>query len=381
MTASSISKLLLPGAGAATRSDPEEAAERALVSRVRGGCTEAFRELVECYQHPVHRFCFHYLRDDGEALEACQDTFVRAHGAIGRYQPRARLSTWLFRIALNLCHDRIRRRRPTVPLDDLDFACRGPAPDEAAIRDADLAVVLDTSEPSRIRPLDEKLASVPTVVVDHHPPAASVVGDGGVQDPSAAATAELIYDLISTADGKWSDASVLGVYVALVSDTGSFRFSNTSARAHLIAAEMLARGIDPEDVFRRLFATAPPRRLELLREALGRMGHDPELGIAWMVVPKEITDRLESTPDDYEGLIDHARSIEGTRVSILFREIGEAETKISLRSSGPVDVNRIARRLGGGGHVKAAGATIPMASEEAVTAVLDAVRKDLLEGS
>jgi len=139
MTASSISKLLLPGAGAATRSDPEEAAERALVSRVRGGCTEAFRELVECYQHPVHRFCFHYLRDDGEALEACQDTFVRAHGAIGRYQPRARLSTWLFRIALNLCHDRIRRRRPTVPLDDLDFACRGPAPDEAAIRDADLA--------------------------------------------------------------------------------------------------------------------------------------------------------------------------------------------------------------------------------------------------
>jgi phosphoesterase RecJ-like protein len=123
-------------------------------------------------------------------------------------------------------------------------------------------------------------------------------------------------------------------------------------------------------VFEKIFATAPLRRLELLREALANLHQDAGRGIAWITIPKELTDRLGSTPDDYEGLIEHVRSIEGTRVAILFREAGPAETKVSLRSSGATDVNEVARAFGGGGHVKASGATVGLPLAEAVERVV-----------
>lgn len=122
----------------------DEAAEVALVQAAQGGCPDAFRSLVERHQQRVYHFCFHYLRDAGDAREACQDTFLRAHAALPRYRPRARLGTWLFQIALNLCRDRLRSRpaargRQLVALDAQDLPCQRPAPDEAAMRDTDLA--------------------------------------------------------------------------------------------------------------------------------------------------------------------------------------------------------------------------------------------------
>jgi bifunctional oligoribonuclease and PAP phosphatase NrnA len=243
-----------------------------------------------------------------------------------------------------------------------------------AIRAADLAIVLDTSEPRRIEPLDELLGSVPILVVDHHPPGPEGVGEYGIQDPSAAAVGELVYDLITLAGDEWPQAAVLGVYVAIVSDTGSFRFSNTTPRTHGIASEMLVRGVDPESVYEKLFATAPLRRLELLREALARLGTDPDYGLAWIAIPADVPHRLGSTPDDFDGLIEQVRSIEGTRVALIFRETREGETKVSLRSSGAVDVNRVARGFGGGGHVKASGATLPLPLDDAVRVVLGGIR-------
>jgi bifunctional oligoribonuclease and PAP phosphatase NrnA len=246
-----------------------------------------------------------------------------------------------------------------------------------AIGDADLVLVLDTSEANRIAPLDQTLDPEITFVVDHHPPGPTVVGKGGIQDPTASATGEIVYDMISLSGDTWTYESALGAYVAIVSDTGSFRFGNTTPRTHAIAAELLSRGIDPEEIYQRLFAIAPPRRLQLLQEALARLEYDPELGLVWMVIPLEVSDRLGSTADDYDGLIDHARSIAGTRVAILFRETAPHETKLSLRSSGDTNVNEIARQFGGGGHVKASGATIRLPVEEAVAKVLEAVRREL----
>jgi len=253
----------------------------------------------------------------------------------------------------------------------------GTAEAAVALSDADLVLVLDTSEPNRLGPLIEHIEFERTMVVDHHPPGPSVVGSMAVQDPTAAAAGELIYDLVRTARPVWTPMVIQGIYVALVSDTGSFRFSNTSPRSHLIAAEMIARGVEPEVIFQRLFATFPRRKLELLREALAALEVDPEAGISWMVLPREVDARLQTNPEDYEGLIDHARSVEGTRVAILFRETSEGETKISFRSNGEADVNRVAREFGGGGHVKAAGALVPVPPEEAVERVLEAVREEV----
>lgn len=260
--------------------------------------------------------------------------------------------------------------------DGLDLDYRTPEA-RAAIEDADLCLVLDTSEANRIAPLDTMFDPARTIVVDHHPPGPSVVGRGGVQDPSAAAAGELVYDMISLSGDPWPTASTVGAYVAIVSDTGSFRFSNTTARCHAVAAELLHRGVDPESVFQRLFAVAPPRRIQLLREALARLHHEPETGLSWIVLPRKIIDDLEAETEDYEGLIDHARSIEGTRLAILFREVDAGSTKISFRSSGPTDVNRIARQFGGGGHVKASGAAVDLPIAEAVSEVLAVARQAL----
>lgn len=251
---------------------------------------------------------------------------------------------------------------------------------EAALHEADLLLVLDTSERNRIAPLADRIDPERTIVIDHHPAGPSVVGTSAIQDPTAAATGELIYDLVRCSRPHWPPAVVEGIYVALVSDTGSFRFSNTSPRAHLIAAEMIARGVHPESVFQRLFATFPLRKLELLREALATLQVDSAAGIAWMVLPRSVDERLSTTNEDYEGLIDHARSVQGTNVAILFRETSEGHTKISFRSNGTADVNRVARDFGGGGHVKAAGALIADPPTLTVEKVLERVRRELRKG-
>lgn len=253
----------------------------------------------------------------------------------------------------------------------------GSAEAREALESADLFLVLDTSEANRVAPLVEWLDPARTLVVDHHPAGPSVVGSLGVQDPSAAATGELVFDLLSLAGAEWPAASALGVYVALVSDTGSFRFSNTTPRAHAVAAEMLRLGVDPETVFQRLFATFPRRRFDLLREALERLHSEPSIGLSWIVIPREVPERLASTHEDFEGLIDQARSVEGTRVAVLFREMPDGKVKVSWRATGPVDVNRLAREFDGGGHVKASGAVLPGPIDAAVERVLASARAAL----
>jgi bifunctional oligoribonuclease and PAP phosphatase NrnA len=246
---------------------------------------------------------------------------------------------------------------------------------EDALAGADLFLVLDTSEPSRVGTLAQRLPRDRTLVVDHHPPGHEVVGDTAVQDAAASATGEMVYDLITLAGDAVPGAAALGAYVALVSDTGSFRYSNTTPRAHAVAAALLERGIDPEIVYRRLFATAPVHRLELLREALGSLRVDASARLAWMVVNADTADRLGATGEDFDGLIEHVRSVEGTEIAILIRGTPEGGSKISFRSNGGADVNRLARRFGGGGHVKAAGATMEGAPESVVEPIIAAARE------
>lgn len=258
-----------------------------------------------------------------------------------------------------------------------DVAAAPGEPTERAIREADLVLVLDTSEAQRVERLAALMRPERTIVVDHHPAGPEMVGGFGVQDPTAAATGELVYDLITLAGGDLTRSAVLGIYVALVSDTGSFRYANTSPRVHAITAELMARGVDTEAIYRRLFATAPRRRLDLLREALANLHIDDDLPLAWMVVDNGVAERLGATSEDFDGLIEHARSIEGTEVALLFRGTSRGETKISFRSNGDTDVNQIARQFGGGGHVKAAGALVAGPPADVAPKVVEAVREAL----
>jgi bifunctional oligoribonuclease and PAP phosphatase NrnA len=246
---------------------------------------------------------------------------------------------------------------------------------DARVRTADAVLVLDTGEPRRVGRVAKHLPEGKVLVLDHHPPAEGGIPGPGLRDPSACATGELVYDLFSVAGDPWLPAMVQGVYVAIETDTGSFRFSNTTPRAHAIAAHLLSLGVDPESVYRRLHATVPLERIRMIRLALDNLETDPDLPITWISIPREVTHDMDADPDDLDGVADYARNVEGTEVAITFRETRDGATKISFRSNGDVDVNAIAREFGGGGHVKAAGAVLGGPVEANRPRVLDAVRR------
>jgi bifunctional oligoribonuclease and PAP phosphatase NrnA len=247
------------------------------------------------------------------------------------------------------------------------------------IRAADLVFVLDTGEPKRTGRHMDDVVKKPVAVLDHHP--ASIPGFKGevMLDTTACATGELVYDLLIVAGftDKWPRAIAEGIYTAITTDTGSFRFSNTTPRAHAIVGDMIARGVDPELMYRRLYGTVPMRRIELLRSALDHLEADAELPLTWLTVTRDAMNSSGATSEDLEGLVEYARSIEGTELAILFRETSDGATKISFRSNGEVDVNALARQFGGGGHVKAAGALVGDPLETARRKALEAARATL----
>ncbi|HET9983188.1 MAG TPA: bifunctional oligoribonuclease/PAP phosphatase NrnA [Longimicrobiales bacterium] len=246
-----------------------------------------------------------------------------------------------------------------------------------AVEKADLVVVLDTGEPKRIGRIHPLIEARPVALLDHHPEAEQgIAAAAAVRDTTACATGELIFDLLLLADGDlpWPAGVAEALYAAIVTDTGSFRFSNTTPRAHAIAAELLRRGVDPEAAYRRIYGTVPLRRVRLLRAALDRLEVDERLPISWITVPRKMLEEVGATGEDLEGLVEHARSIEGTEVALLFRETTEGGTKVSLRSNGGVDVNAIARQFGGGGHVKASGILMGASLDNATAQVLEATR-------
>lgn len=251
---------------------------------------------------------------------------------------------------------------------------------ERALERAQLFVVLDTGEPRRLGKLHKVLEGRRVAIIDHHPPAEEGIGGVGVRDPSAAATGELIYDLLTLASEPgeaWPAQVSESIYTAIISDTGSFRFANTSPRTHRIAAELIERGVDPESVYRRIYATMSLQRVELIRASLEELEADPELPVTWITVPREVVEEINATSEDMDGIVEYARSVEGTEVALLFREVADGSTKVSFRSNGVVDVNALAREFGGGGHVKAAGAVIGAPLRTARHEVLERVRETL----
>lgn len=239
---------------------------------------------------------------------------------------------------------------------------------------ADLAVVLDTGEVSRIGEVHGLIQSLETVVVDHHPSGPEPIPGISFRDPGACATGELVFDLLQKAGGPWLPEIVRGIYVALLADTGAFRFSNTSPATHGIVAFLLEKGADAQELYRQVYGNVPLRKLKLLQASLAELHLDSEGELAWMTVPTKAFRELDGRAGDIEGLVDYPRDIQGVEVGLLFRETVRGATKISFRSNGEVDVNALASKFGGGGHIRASGALVERPLEEVRREVLDAVR-------
>ena len=249
--------------------------------------------------------------------------------------------------------------------DDLkDYSASGPS----ALDEIDLLVVLDISDVKRLGQLTESVRAltVPRLVIDHHIATDEPAGTIVVADTTACATGELIFDLGTVLDAELTEPVARSLYAALLTDTGGFRFANTSPRCHAIAAKLLAAGVNPEEMYRRIYASVPLGRMHLLRDALATLEVDSAIGLAWLSVPSDALERYGLKSEELDGIVEHARSVAGTRLALFFRDLGHGRVKLSFRSTGDVDVNRFAGQFGGGGHARASGAL--------VTGTLEAVR-------
>jgi phosphoesterase RecJ-like protein len=236
----------------------------------------------------------------------------------------------------------------------------------AALDGIDALVVLDINDLRRLGHLADRVRAldVPISVIDHHVPGDEPVGSLSVTDTGACATGELIYDIAVALDLDITPAVAQSLYVAILTDTGSFRYSNTSPRAHAIASHLLAAGVNPEEMYRRIYAQVSVGRLQLLRTALGTLESEPDIGLSWISVDSDAMERFQVTSEDLDGIVEHPRSISGTRLALFFRDLGYGKVKVSFRSTGQVDVQQFARRYGGGGHTKASGAMLTGSLEE-----------------
>ena len=246
----------------------------------------------------------------------------------------------------------------------------------AALKSIDALVVLDISDVKRLGTLADSVRALarPKVVIDHHVPSNEPPGETILADTAACATGELIYDFACTLDLEITPTIARALYIAMLTDTGGFRFSNTTPRCHAIAGELLNAGVDPEDMYVRVYASAPPGRIQLLAEVLATLEFDLGIGLAWLSMGPGLLEKYDVRQEDLDGIVEHARSIAGTRMAIFFRDLGHGKVKISFRSTGTVDVNTFARQFGGGGHAKAAGAMVSGTMSEVRERVIAAAR-------
>ena len=251
----------------------------------------------------------------------------------------------------------------------------------AALQGIDLLIVLDISDVRRLGHLAESVRRlrVPKCVIDHHIASDDPAGDVLFADVTACATGELVYDLATSLGLELTAPIAQALYAAILTDTGSFRYSNTSPRCHAIAAELLASGVDPEDMYVRIYASAPAGRVRLLGDVLSTLGVDETRGLAWLSMTNGALEKYGVRQEDLDGIVEHARSIAGTRMALFFRDLGYGKVKVSFRSTGEVDVNAFARQFGGGGHAKASGALIAGTLDEVRERVLAAAQRFLAD--
>ncbi|HET7456928.1 MAG TPA: bifunctional oligoribonuclease/PAP phosphatase NrnA [Gemmatimonadaceae bacterium] len=252
----------------------------------------------------------------------------------------------------------------------------------AALRGIDLLVVLDISDVKRLGVLADAVRglTVPKLVIDHHIATDEPAGSITLTDTAACATGELVYDLASILGANITEPIAKALYTALLTDTGGFRFSNTTPRCHAVAGRLLAAGVDPEDMYRRIYASVSLKRLQLLRDALDTLRVDEENGVAWISVPAGALEQYGLQSEDLDGIVEHPRSIVGTRLALFFRDLGHGKVKVSFRSTGDVDVNQFARRFGGGGHARASGALVAGTLEQVRDSIVDAAREFVRAG-
>jgi bifunctional oligoribonuclease and PAP phosphatase NrnA len=217
-----------------------------------------------------------------------------------------------------------------------------------------LIIAVDCADQKRLGSVFEKWHRAPDVNIDHHvsnPGYARV----NVIDPESPATAQVLFEIITTLKWPLTPDVAANLYVGLMTDTGCFRYRQTTARTFTIAAGLVEAGADATDLAESCYQNFRPERLLLTREVLNALHFANRERISWFYLTSEMYARSGATPDESEGLIEYLQGVRTVEVAFILEQMPDGLTRASLRSRGTVDVQKICATFGGGGHRLAAG--------------------------
>ena len=247
--------------------------------------------------------------------------------------------------------------------------------------DFDVAIALDTAVQNRLGTTTAAVGSAKLWInMDHHP-SNPRYGDLVYIDPTAPATAQILFELLTNQKFPITPAIAENLHVAISTDTGSFQYPNTTVRTFEIAAELVRGGVNVGRISQLTYENFPRRRIELLRDLLATMRFGCDGKLAYFSLSQASALALGVIPEDNEGLIDHLRAIQGVIVAIFFEELTDGKVRVSMRSKNEaVDVCAICTQFGGGGHVLAAGArvrgTLPEVEKKIVEQACAAIERN-----
>ncbi len=266
--------------------------------------------------------------------------------------------------------------------DALDWPTLPAEQREQLLRDVSLALVVDTHDWSMLGTLGTALqcAGTPTLFVDHHP--VTRAPDPSIYcDPDATSAGEICWRLLACLGAPISPAAATCLYAAIAYDTNSFKYLRGRLETHRAAAELIGLGADTDAIYRHVFASSSRGKVEFLGELLRRFQCAEQGRVAWAAIPRDLVARTAVTRDDLRDAITVLLEIEGVELAITFHEHDDGSYKVSLRSKGRFPVSRVARRLGGGGHLFAAGACAPGPLETLTPHVLELVRDLMVQSA
>tara|TARA_Y100000590_G_scaffold172659_2_gene197486 strand:- start:1944 stop:2963 length:1020 start_codon:yes stop_codon:yes gene_type:complete len=225
----------------------------------------------------------------------------------------------------------------------------------------DLVIIFDVGDFKRTRDLQKFILkhNLVTLNIDHHPHPESSPFNHNVVDLSAAATGCMIFDyLISVRQNPLNKSICDGIYTAVMTDTGCFRYSNTDEKCHNIAIESLKVGVKTHRIYQNVYENSSQGRMNLLGLILSKIHYEFNGIFAWFEITEKMMQHAGAKAQDVEGFSDIARTIKGVEIAMMIMETGNDSCRINFRSKGKFTVNDLAKYLGGGGHAYAAGAKV-----------------------
>jgi len=238
----------------------------------------------------------------------------------------------------------------------------------------DCIIALDTGDTKRLgKRLAVFEACETTINIDHHQTNTNFARENFV-DIKASAVAEIVWDLIGLLDVEMDKNIATCLYTSIMTDTGGFRYSNTTAKTHEIAGKIIDLGVDVDKIASNVFENNTVARLKLIGYVLNTLELYFDNRVAVLTITMEMLEKANATNEDSEGLVNYAKGIMGTEVGIMLKETQDG-VRVNFRSKEYVDVAEIASTFGGGGHKKAAGCTLEMNIDDAKEKILDIFKK------